>query len=92
MTPECARLVYAHTHCIYLRASVDTLYDNLKDEAEGRPMLKNDGQDKANALKDRIEELMNLRASTYEATAHIIIDTDGQSIDSLSQEIISRLK
>ena len=44
------------------------------------------------ALRNRIEELMSLRADTYEATAHIILDTDGQSIDSLAQEIISILE
>ena len=83
MTPSCAKLVHEHTLCIYLRASVETLLAHLSGEAEGRPMLE------GRSLRSRIEELMTLRSSTYEKTAHIIIDTDGKSIDSICQEIIS---
>ena len=45
--------------------------------------------EKSPTLRQRIETLMTLRSSTYEKTAHIIIDTDGKSIDSICQEIIS---
>ena len=45
--------------------------------------------EKSPTLRQRIETLMSLRSSTYEKTAHIIIDTDGKSIDSICQEIIS---
>ena len=83
MTPSCAELVHEKTVCIYLRASVETLLDHLSGEADGRPMLE------GGSLRSRIEELMTLRSSTYEKTAHIIIDTDGKSIDSICQEIIS---
>lgn len=83
MTPACAELVREKTVCIYLRASVETLLDHLSCEADGRPMLE------GRSLRSRIEELMTLRSSTYEKTAHIIIDTDGKSIDSICQEIIS---
>ena len=85
MTPSCAELVCEKTICIYLRASVETLLDHLSGEADGRPMLE------GGSLRSRIEELMTLRSSTYEKTAHIIIDTDGKSIDSICQEIISTL-
>ena len=83
MTPSCAELVHEKTVCIYLRASVETLLAHLSGEADGRPMLE------GGSLRSRIEELMTLRSSTYEKTAHIIIDTDGKSIDSICQEIIS---
>ena len=83
MTPSCAELVHEKTVCIYLRASVETLLDHLSGEADGRPMLE------GGSLRCRIEELMTLRSSTYEKTAHIIIDTDGKSIDSICQEIIA---
>ena len=85
MTPSCAELVHEKTVCIYLRASVETLLDHLSGEADERPMLE------GGSLRSRIEELMTLRSSTYEKTAHIIIDTDGKSIDSICQEIISTL-
>lgn len=38
-------------------------------------------------LRLRIEDLMARRASTYENTVHIIIDTDGKSIETIVQEI-----
>ena len=93
MTPECANLVKEHTICIYLRASVDTLLEHLSDEADGRPMLdsSNKSDDKQVALRNRITELMSLRSDIYEKTAHIIIDTDGKSIVSICQEVISTI-
>lgn len=82
MREECAQMVREKTMCIYLRASVETLAENLKHEAEGRPMLTSSG-----SLHDRIAELLALRSSTYENTAHIIIDTDGKAIDEIAEAI-----
>ena len=82
MNPECAGLVHENTRCIYLKASVDTLVENLKNESDGRPMLKS-----SSSLRDRIEELMALRSSTYESTAHVIIDTDGKAINDIADAI-----
>lgn len=82
MTPECAEMVREKTLCIYLRASVDTLVSHLEGESSGRPMLH------ANTpLRARIEDLMSLRSATYEKTAHVIIDTDGESVESVAQDI-----
>ena len=41
--------------------------------------------------RNRIVELMGLRAETYEKTAHVVIDTDGKSIEAIASEIISIL-
>ncbi len=84
MTPECEQIIHEQTLCIYLRASVDTLVSHLEGESEGRPMLS-----AASSLRERISELMSLRSSTYERTAHIIVDTDGKSIDDICKELIS---
>ena len=84
MTRECAEMVMENTICIYLRASVDTLVTNLKDEADGRPMLQS-----SVSLRERIEELMYQRADTYEKTSHIVVDTDGKSIDEIATAIIT---
>ena len=81
MTPECARLVHEKTRCIYLRASTDTLITHLEGGTEGRPLLA------AEDLRCRIHELMSQRSETYEATAHIIIDTDGKDIEEVAAEI-----
>ena len=86
MTQECAQLVQENSVCVYLRASADTLVRNLQDAAEGRPMLAGDKD-----LRTRIEELTALRTATYEDTAHVIIDTDGRQIDSIAEEILSKL-
>ena len=84
MTPECAELVRKKTHCIYLRATVDTLVSHLEHESAGRPMLQ------GTSLRTRIEELMSLRSATYEAIAHDVIDTDGKTIEEIAAEINSR--
>lgn len=84
MTRECAEMLMENTICIYLRASVDTLVTNLKDEADGRPMLQS-----SVSLRERIEELMSQRADTYEKTSHIVVDTDGKSIDEIATAIIT---
>ena len=98
MTPECAEIVHSQTRCIYLRATVDTLVSHLENEAAGRPIL-NTGNchfDQAkrvekSALRERITSLMARRSATYEKTAHVIIDTDGKSIEAIASEIISKI-
>jgi shikimate kinase len=42
-------------------------------------------------LYERITVLMAQRSETYEKTAHIIIDTDGKSIEAVASEIVSLL-
>ena len=86
MTPRCAELVHENTFCIYLKASVQTLVSHLGNEAAGRPLLE------ASDLQERILTLMSQRSATYEKTAHVIIDTDGKSIETIASEIISLLK
>lgn len=38
-TPGCVELIREKTFCIYLRAGIDTLVENLRDDISGRPML-----------------------------------------------------
>ena len=84
ITPECAELVHEKTSCVYLRASVETLTTHLEGESSGRPMIHGN-------LQERIEELLSQRADIYEKTAHIIIDTDGKSIEAIASEISASL-
>ena len=42
-------------------------------------------------LRSRIESLMSSRFSTYESTAHHIIDTDGLSIDAVARLLYEKL-
>lgn len=158
---KCRQLIRRHTDCFYLRATTDTLLDNLEGHSEGRPMLsyahpvrfnastssatdkviKSDSNtetmcfDKFNdlsenssnnttaaepvfktdntaepvtepvealtteassekeALRNRIESLMQTRSPQYLATAHHIIDIDGKTfaqIAALIKEAVER--
>ena len=96
MTPGCAEMVHKNTCCIYLRASIDTLLERLSSNTANRPLLTRDphaalqgAQQRGNPLQERIAELLEQRASTYEKTANIIIDTDGKSVDQICLEIFS---
>ena len=101
MTPECAEIVKEKTFCIYLRASIETLMEHLEDQTMNRPLLNGSERpdchferaerDEKSAMRDRITDLMAQRSSTYEKTAHIIIDTDGKSIEAVASEIINLL-
>ena len=97
MTKECGDMVRESSTCVYLRASVETLIRNLQNETEGRPMLaashdqESPVQDKESCLRARIYDLMAKRSATYESTAHIIIDTDGKTIDCIAEAILSEL-
>ena len=82
MTRECAEIVQNGTICIYLKASVETLVSHLEGETANRPMLLGE------SLRDRISGLMERRSATYESTAHIIIDTDGKTIDEIAETIV----
>ena len=101
MTKECAEIVREETCCVYLKASIETLMEHLSGEADGRPMLHGKAasqegdtslrgaERRGNPLQERIAELMAQRSETYEKTAHIIVDTDGKSIEAIASEILS---
>jgi len=107
MTAECAEIVHSDTICIYLKASVDTLMEHLSGQTDNRPLLsqkhslneistrhceESEGRRGNLELETRIKELMALRSDTYEKTAHIIIDTDGKSVEAVASEIINIIR
>ena len=79
--PEVAAEIRNRTENFYLRATVETLVENLQGASEGRPML--DG----GKLEDRVKDLMSRRSAVYEATASRIIDTDGRDCSDVAREI-----
>ena len=85
MTAECAEIVHSDTLCIYLSASVETLMEHLSGQTSNRPLMKCSGNHSVS--QSRIESLLAQRSATYENTAHIIIDTDGKSIDEIAREL-----
>ena len=104
MTKECAEIVKEQTCCVYLKASIETLMEHLSGEADGRPMLQGKAasqeagtslrgaERRGNPLQERIAELMAQRSETYEKTAHIIVDTDGKSIEEIAQKILESIR
>lgn len=86
-TPESATLIHEKTLCIYLKAGMETLVYNLTNWPGDRPILGEHSDE--DALRRRITELMNNRASVYEQTSHISIDIDGKSYSSVAEEIVS---
>ena len=106
MTAECAEIVHSDTICIYLKASVDTLMEHLSGQTDNRPLLserasenevttrhceESEGRRGNLHTRTRIETLMAQRSATYENTAHIIIDTDGRSVEVIASDIISSI-
>ena len=94
MNEECRELVKKNAKCIYLRAKVETLAENLRaDDVAGRPMLA--GVDPAapakapNSLESRIASMMALRGPIYEKTADIILDIDGLNYEDAARQILN---
>lgn len=135
---QCRQLIRQHTDCFYLRATTDTLLDNLEGHSDGRPMLNpvqparfdastssatdeeynvdnrhsnslkmsepvaervvrlgsptieaqsTETSSEREALRSRIESLMQTRSPQYIATAHHIIDIDGLSFAQIAEAV-----
>ena len=86
--PEARTIIGACTRCVYLRASVDTIVENLTITGTAtRPLLEG-AVDEA-ALRERVEALMAERSSLYEETADAIIDIDGLTTAEIADRILS---
>lgn len=135
---QCRQLIRQHTDCFYLRATTDTLLDNLEGHSDGRPMLNpvqparfdastssatdeeynvdnrhsnslkmsepvaervvrlgsptieaqsTEVSSEREALRRRIESLMQTRSPQYLATANHIIDINGLSFAQIAEII-----
>lgn len=87
ISPECRDLIEKNCFCIYLRASVGELVENLKLVGIGkRPLLDGCKTDDA-SLRERVGALLEKRSPIYEKTADAILDIDGLSPESISERI-----
>ncbi len=86
LQPECAALVRAHSLCVRLTASVETLCDRLKTD-RNRPLLQG-GQ----PLEEGIAQLLTERESAYAAAAHITIPTDERTPDDIIAHLLPLLR
>lgn len=75
--PGAVQLLQQKTLCIYLKATLDTLKENLEGATEGRPLA-------GEGWEQRLAE----REPLYEASAHIILETDGLTPEEIADEII----
>lgn len=78
LLPASRKLVHEKTLCIYLRATVETLEENLQISPGDRPVLQGTS----------VGELLAARAPIYEAAASVIIDIDGLTTENIVDEII----
>lgn len=67
---------------VFLRAKVDTLAARLQADTE-RPLLKS-----AESLRERLENLLEVRTPIYECVADCIVDVDGQTPEEIAAKII----
>jgi len=85
LLPENQQMLKNRGKVVYLLASVaQQLLRTRRDQ--NRPLLQTDNPEQ------KLQDLFNTRDPVYRQLADIIIDTDGRSIHSVSQEIIKRLQ
>ena len=70
-------------YVVYLKASVDILYQRLK-KSRNRPLMETEDKQKV------IEELMAEREPLYLAVADVTIATDGRSAQDVAREIFQQ--
>lgn len=68
---------------VFLRASAETVMRRLDGKVSSRPLLKS-----AFTLQ-QVEDMISVRSPFYEATAGLIVDVDGLSVDEIVKIIIS---
>ena len=65
---------------IYLKATVQTILERLESD-QSRPLLQGDNREQ------RIKEMLDQRASYYEAVADIVVEVDHKSFEEIIEEI-----
>lgn len=92
---ESRELVRKNCKCIYLRAGVETLAANLREDgaAAGRPMLAGADPDAPadapDSLESRISAMMAERGPIYEKAADIILDIDDLDYTDVARQILN---
>lgn len=71
---------------VYLKAEANTLLKRISPDDESRPLLSKKSE---GAMRERIEELMAVRASVYERVADFVVPTDGKSIREVATEVLA---
>lgn len=77
---ENVELLRARSKVVYLRAGKETVLERV-GRGEGRPLLS-EGR-----VPEKVEELMARREEAYRNAAHLVVDTDGRSVEEVAEEI-----
>ncbi|WP_353328061.1 shikimate kinase [Chitiniphilus shinanonensis] len=85
LDPANRAVLRRHGYVIYLRASVDDLYQRTAHD-KNRPLLQT-----ANP-RERIRELFEVRDPLYRDVADLVIDTSRQSVQQLTQALLAKLE
>ncbi|MCW9024160.1 MAG: shikimate kinase AroK [Gammaproteobacteria bacterium] len=70
---------------IYLHTNIEQLLARTKND-QNRPLLQTENP------RQKFEDLMAIREPLYRETAHVVINTNQQSITKTVQEIVEKLK
>lgn len=76
-----------HTVSVYLKASIDTLYERLISQTKNRPLLAEQGETE---LKEFIAKHLFDRSFYYHQAQHTVV-VDGKSSDDIVKEIQKKL-
>lgn len=82
---ENRRLLREHGFTVWLTAGVDTIAQRIADDpttVERRPNLTTGGL-------AEIQELLRIREPIYRQSADLVVDTEGQSPDSIAETILN---
>jgi len=84
LDPDTRARLRERGHVVYLRTSVGQQLARTR-RSQTRPLLR------SAAPRATLERLMEVRRPLYEATAHLIADTDGRKVASVVGEIVRQL-
>lgn len=70
---------------VYLKVKKDTVLKRLEGD-NTRPLLAGDNVD------EKVEKLLEFRNPIYEASAHLIIETDDKTIEDILEEIVKNFE
>ncbi len=85
LVPQNQEMLKKRGKVIYLYTTVAQQLQRTRRD-QNRPLLQTDNPEQ------KLQELFDIRDPIYRQLATLIIDTDGRSIYSVSQEIVRRLK
>ncbi len=85
LRPQNRRLLKAHGTVVYLRATVDELWQRTRHD-RNRPLLQTEDP------KAKLASLYGQRDPLYHEVADIVVDTSRQSVQNLVQQLLEKLE